>query len=70
MFIVNCVNKEMYLINSREVLNNVESNSLSQRSALADGNDITFTHVRESRGAMYGQISVLLSETTIFGEVL
>jgi len=52
------------------VFNNVESDGLGKRSALADGNDITFTDVSESRGTVDRHVSVLLGKTTILGEVL
>ncbi len=52
------------------MLNDVESDSLGKRSALADGNDVTFTNVSESRRAVDGHVLVLLGETTVLGEVL
>lgn len=52
------------------MLNNIESDSLGKRSALADGDNITLTNVSEGRGAVDGHVSVFLSETTVLGKVL
>lgn len=59
-----------YLVDRREVLNDVESDGLGKRSALADGDDVTLTNVLEGRGAVNRHVLVLLGETTVLGEVL
>lgn len=52
------------------MLNHVESDSLGKRTALANSYNITLTNVGERRGAVDRHISVLLSKTTVLGEVL
>ncbi len=52
------------------MLNDVEANSLGQRSALADGNNITFLDVLEGRGAVDRHVLVLLGETSVLWEIL
>ncbi len=52
------------------MLNHIESDSLGEWAALSDCDDITLTNVLESRGDMDRHISVFLSETSVFWEVL
>lgn len=52
------------------MLNDVEANSLGQRSALADGDNITFLDVLEGRGAVDRHVLVLLGETSVLWEIL
>jgi hypothetical protein len=52
------------------MFDNVETNSLGKRAALTDSNNITFTNVGESWGAMDRHILVFLGETSIFSEIL
>jgi hypothetical protein len=58
------------LVDSREVLNDIEANSLSQRSALADSHNVTFRDVLESRRNVDSNVLVLLGETSVLREVL
>lgn len=48
---------------------NVEPNSLGQRTALSNGNNITFLNI-ECRGAMNRNILMPLLETTVLGNVM
>jgi len=54
----------------RLVSNNVETNSLGQRSALSNGNDVSFVNSLESRGQMSGDVSVALFESVVLGQVV
>jgi len=47
----------------------VESNSLGERTALSDGDNISFLD-REGRGAVDGNVLVSLFETTVLGNVV
>lgn len=58
------------LVDSWEVFDNVEAHSLGQRSALANGNDVTFADILEAWRAVNRHVSVLLSKTSVLGEVL
>jgi len=53
------------LVGGREVLNHVELHSLGQRSALTDGNNITFRHVLEGRRAVDRHVVVSLGKTSV-----
>jgi len=64
------LDKQTYLVDRWKVLNNIEAYSFGKRSALTDGDNITFTNVFESRGAVDRDVSVLFTETSVFGEVL
>lgn len=52
------------------MFDHVESDSLSKRSALANGDNITLSNVLEARRAVDRHILVLLAETSVLGEVL
>ncbi len=52
------------------MLNDIEFNSLCQRSALADGDNVTFSDIDKRRRAVNGNIFVSLGETSVFGHVL
>eukprot|EP00349_Pseudokeronopsis_sp_Brazil_P010564 CAMPEP_0202971630 /NCGR_PEP_ID=MMETSP1396-20130829/28813_1 /ASSEMBLY_ACC=CAM_ASM_000872 /TAXON_ID= /ORGANISM="Pseudokeronopsis sp., Strain Brazil" /LENGTH=195 /DNA_ID=CAMNT_0049701183 /DNA_START=44 /DNA_END=628 /DNA_ORIENTATION=+ len=58
------------LVDCREVFNDVESDGLGKRSALANSYDVTFSNIEERRGAVNRHVSVLLGETTVLREVL
>eukprot|EP00979_Chaetoceros_neogracilis_P008294 scaffold1851_cov252-Chaetoceros_neogracile.AAC.2 len=53
----------------RLVCNNIEPNSLGQRTALSDGDNITLLH-SEGRRAMDSDILVSLLKTTVLGNVV
>jgi hypothetical protein len=59
-----------YLVDSGLVLNNIESNSLGERSALADSDNITLTDVAEGGGAMNRQVAMSLLESSVLGDVV
>jgi len=48
---------------------NIEPNSLGQRTALSDGNNITLLNI-ERRGAVNSNILMPLLETTVLGDVV
>jgi hypothetical protein len=52
------------------VLNNIEANSLGKGTALADGDQVTLTHVDEAGGAVDSHVLVSLLESSVFGDVL
>lgn len=52
------------------MLNDVEFYGLCQRSALADGHDVTLTNIEEGRRAVNRNILVSLGETSIFRHIL
>jgi hypothetical protein len=52
------------------VLEDVELDSLGQRSALANSHDIAFTYVLEAWGAVHRHVAVALLKTSILGHVL
>jgi hypothetical protein len=49
------------------VLKNVEFDGLGKRSALADGNNITFRYIYKARGAVSCQLVVALFKSTQIG---
>lgn len=52
------------------MFNHIKFDSLGKRTALADGDNITFADVREGRRDVDRHVSVLLSETSVLREVL
>jgi hypothetical protein len=52
------------------MLKHVELNGLCQRTALANGHDITLTYVQKARRAVYRHVGVSLLETSILGDIL
>ena len=74
MFIIFLEDAELLLastaIGLRLVSNNVETNGLGQRSALANGNNISFVNSLESRGQVSGDVSVTLFKSVVLGQIV
>jgi len=58
------------LVGAGAVLDDVELNSLGQRTALSDGDGITLTNVLETRRAVYGHVLMSLLVTSILAHIL
>ncbi len=51
-------------------LDDVEADSLGERSALADGDDVALRHTGESGGAVSGEVLVSLLESVVLLDVV
>lgn len=52
------------------MLNDVEADSLGKGTALANGDQITLTHVDEAGRAVHSHVGVSLLKSSVFGDVL
>ena len=57
-------------IGSREVFDDIESNSLCKWAALSNGHQVTFLDIDEAWGSMHSHVTVTLFKSSIFSDVL